>query len=269
MAELIARLSCNVCLSAYEFIFFPRDTSAPSSVCQKYHHVRIPLETSVIVCSPSLLCKTSSKGLQSFHYFVIRQLEKNRTLSQPTTMTVKDVETGKVKGEATAHPIDSSESGSEKGRTVASDSSEPLFQFMAGIKKDLAARLPLYADDWSRPKSIVTVVNATLYAFVIQLIPALIFAELMNRETEGNLATAEVLLSSSIMGIIYAIFAGQPLTIMGITGPVALLLGTSYGTFFFFLQHYHESFDFSTLQKPFVMCMYECLNILFIFFCQV
>ena len=30
------------------------------------------------------------------------------------------------------------------------------------------------------------------------------------------------------MGIIYAIFAGQPLVIMGITGPVAVLLGTSY-----------------------------------------
>jgi boron transporter len=31
------------------------------------------------------------------------------------------------------------------------------------------------------------------------------------------------------MGVIYAIFAGQPLTIMGITAPVAILLGTSYG----------------------------------------
>jgi len=36
------------------------------------------------------------------------------------------------------------------------------------------------------------------------------------------------LLSSAIIGIIYAIFAGQPIVIMGITGPVAILLGTSY-----------------------------------------
>ena len=143
-----------------------------------------------------------------------------------------DVEGGQIgggKGYDTAHPGDSSESVGSDNRTVSSDESEPLFQFMTGINEDLKARLPLYLDDWSRPRSIVTVVNATLYAFVIQLIPALIFAELMNRETEGNLATAEVLLSSAIIGIIYAIFAGQPLTIMGITGPVALLLGTSYG----------------------------------------
>lgn len=86
-----------------------------------------------------------------------------------------------------------------------------LFQFLTGMKEDLAARLPLYRSDWGRPQSIYTVVNATFFAFVIQLIPALIFAELMNRETQNNLATAETLLSSAIIGIIYAIFAGQPL----------------------------------------------------------
>jgi hypothetical protein len=68
----------------------------------------------------------------------------------------------------------------------------PLFQFLTGIRDDLSARLPIYKDDWRRPDNMFTVINATFFAFVIQLIPALIFAELMNRETEGNLATAEV-----------------------------------------------------------------------------
>lgn len=105
---------------------------------------------------------------------------------------------------------------------------QPLFNFMKGIRRDLRARAPLYKDDWSRPRSIYTVVNATFFAFIVQLIPALIFAELMDRQTEGKLATAEALLSTAIMGIIYAVLAGQPLVIVGITGPVALLLGTSY-----------------------------------------
>lgn len=93
---------------------------------------------------------------------------------------------------------------------------------------DLRARAPLYKSDWGRPRSAATVINATVFAFVIQLIPALIFAEILNDQTRGNLATAETLLSSAIIGIVYAIFAGQPLVIMGITGPVAILLGTSY-----------------------------------------
>ena len=120
--------------------------------------------------------------------------------------------------------------GNEATRTTEEKEEEaPLLQFLTGMKEDLALRLPLYMDDWAKPRNVFTVINATIFAFVIQLIPALIFAELMDRQTEGNLATAETLLSSAIIGIIYAVFAGQPLTIMGITGPVAILLGTSYG----------------------------------------
>ena len=37
--------------------------------------------------------------------------------------------------------------------------------------------------DWSIPNNFFTVFNATIFAFVIQLIPALIFAELMDRQT--------------------------------------------------------------------------------------
>jgi len=120
---------------------------------------------------------------------------------------------------------------SEEDIDNAGDDSDEqqLCRFMKGINADLRARGPLYKSDWGRPRSIFKVLNATIFAFVIQLIPALIFAELMDRQTEGNLATAETLLSSAIIGIIYAIFAGQPLVIMGITGPVSLLLGTSYG----------------------------------------
>jgi boron transporter len=105
----------------------------------------------------------------------------------------------------------------------------PLFQFFTGIKEDLAARIPLYKNDWFRVKNPCKVFNATIFAFVIQLVPALIFAELIERNTEGNLGTAETLLSSGIIGIIYAIFSGQPIVLVGITGPVSLLLGTSYG----------------------------------------
>jgi hypothetical protein len=164
----------------------------------------------------------------------------------PSSQDVEDAEITAVANattNTTTDPLKQTEhetSCSENGAATAFDTNndtdsattegeDALFlQFMTGINDDLKARGPLYRDDWARPKSIYTVVNATFYAFVIQLIPALIFAELMDRETEGNLATAEVLLSSAIIGIIYAIFAGQPLVIMGITGPVALLLGTSY-----------------------------------------
>ncbi|GAX10759.1 hypothetical protein FisN_14Lh279 [Fistulifera solaris] len=108
------------------------------------------------------------------------------------------------------------------------DEAPRSFQFLKGMKEDLSARMPLYADDWGAPKRFFTVFNAAIYTFVIQLVPALIFAELMTSETEGKLAVVEVLLSKGMLGVIYAIFAGQPIVITGVTGPVAILLGTSY-----------------------------------------
>lgn len=54
----------------------------------------------------------------------------------------------------------------------------PLFQFLTGMKDDLRARAPYYWDDWSRPRNVFTVVNATVFTFVIQLIPALIFCRI-------------------------------------------------------------------------------------------
>lgn len=85
----------------------------------------------------------------------------------------------------------------------------PLFQFLTGMGDDLRARAPFYRDDWGKPRDTCKVVNATIFTFVIQLIPALIFAELMDRQTEGNLGVAETVVSSAIMGVIYGIFAGQ------------------------------------------------------------
>ena len=79
----------------------------------------------------------------------------------------------------------------------------------------------------------------------------MIFAELMARETEDNLATAEVLLSSAIMGVIYAVLAGQPLVILGVTGPVAILLGTSYKL--------AESFDADYFPFFFWICIWAGL----------
>jgi hypothetical protein len=117
----------------------------------------------------------------------------------------------------------------EGGGPLRSPLPSPFFRFIpTGMRNDLSARAPHYASDWGRPQSVVTVVNASFFAFVAQLVPSLIFAELMSHKTSGNIGVAETLLSSGVIGSIYAVIGGQPLTLLGITGPVAMLLGTSY-----------------------------------------
>jgi hypothetical protein len=136
---------------------------------------------------------------------------------------IQEVEIGATKETKKLDATEKEEEGEGDDSTKT-----PKFQFMKGMKEDLAARIPFYADDWKRPRSILKVVNATWFVFVVQLIPALIFAELLDKQTEGRLAVAEVILSAGLISVIYALMAGQPLVLLGITGPVAILLGKSY-----------------------------------------
>ena len=66
------------------------------------------------------------------------------------------------------------------------------------------------------------------FAFIIQLIPALIFAELLDKTTNGSLSVAETLLSAGIIGILYSILSGQPLVLIGITGYVRFVVIVFY-----------------------------------------
>lgn len=147
--------------------------------------------------------------------------------SSPSPTPVEDPTKGSSNNKKT--PKTPPESSSSQDDNNADDEvSPPIFSCMTGMIGDLKARAPYYLDDWKKPDDLTTVANAVVYAFMVQLIPALIFAELLDRQTDGHLAVAETLMSSGIIGIIYAVFAGQPLVIMGVTGPVAILLGTSY-----------------------------------------
>jgi hypothetical protein len=138
---------------------------------------------------------------------------------------IQEVEVGTTKE---TKKLDDPTEKEDEGTGDNSTTKAPTFQFLTGMREDLAARIPFYLDDWKRPRSILKVVNATWFVFVVQLIPALIFAELLDKQTEGRLAVAEVILSAGLISVIYALMAGQALVLLGITGPVAILLGKSY-----------------------------------------
>jgi hypothetical protein len=53
------------------------------------------------------------------------------------------------------------------------------------------------------------------------LLPAIAFALDMFRETNNNFGVNEVLLSSVLAAVMFAMFAGQPLVMVGVTGNTA------------------------------------------------
>ena len=92
---------------------------------------------------------------------------------------------------------------------------------LAGIKADIRRRLPHYISDFKdglRAKSIASIV----FMFFACLAPAVTFGGLMSLETGGNIGTREMLISTAVCGVAYALLAGQPLIILGGIGPLLI-----------------------------------------------
>ncbi|TFJ88653.1 hypothetical protein NSK_000222 [Nannochloropsis salina CCMP1776] len=98
-----------------------------------------------------------------------------------------------------------------------------------GIVEDVRRKAPHYLSDFKDGAN-VKGVAATFFLFFACLAPAVAFGGLMGKLTEGNIGTMEMLLATASNGIAYALFSGQPLTIIGSTGPVLAFTLVLYRT---------------------------------------
>lgn len=92
---------------------------------------------------------------------------------------------------------------------------------LAGLIGDIRRRRPHYIDDFKcglRGKSIASIV----FMFFACLAPAVTFGGLMGLETDGQIGAPEMLMSTAFCGLAYALFAGQPLIILGGIGPLLI-----------------------------------------------
>ncbi|NOY92460.1 MAG: hypothetical protein GXP55_14800 [Deltaproteobacteria bacterium] len=99
--------------------------------------------------------------------------------------------------------------------------------FMGGLIADLRRRAPHYASDYRdglHAKSLA----ATLFLFFACIAPAVAFGGLMSQLTGGAIGAMEMIVATAIGGVIYAITAGQPLTILGGTGPLLVFTGVLF-----------------------------------------
>ena len=96
-----------------------------------------------------------------------------------------------------------------------------------GVRDDFITRIEHYLSDWKDAFKL-KVVASTLFIFFTSVAPAITFSLLLDDATDGQIGAIEVLLATSITGILFSLFAGQPLVIVGVTGPVAILTVTIY-----------------------------------------
>jgi mannitol/fructose-specific phosphotransferase system IIA component (Ntr-type) len=100
-------------------------------------------------------------------------------------------------------------------------------RFCGGLRDDIARRLPYYWSDFTDGFDLKCV-GSTLFLFFACLAPAVLFGGLMADVTGNQIGVVEMILASAVCGVIYALCSGQPLIILGGTGPLLVFTAILY-----------------------------------------
>ncbi len=100
-------------------------------------------------------------------------------------------------------------------------------RFFGGITDDIRRRAPHYLSDFKDGLD-SKVAGTTLFLFFAALANAIAFGALSGLLTGNEIGIIEMLVVTAIGGILFALFAGQPLTILGGTGPIVIFTGMLY-----------------------------------------
>ncbi|KAI0471925.1 HCO3 transporter family-domain-containing protein [Xylariaceae sp. FL0804] len=96
-----------------------------------------------------------------------------------------------------------------------------------GMVNDVRRRAPYFWSDWADAWD-YRVVPSTVYMYFANIMPALAFSLDMFTKTDMQYGVNEVLLSSVLGAVVFAVFACQPLVIVGVTGPITVFNYTVY-----------------------------------------
>lgn len=92
-------------------------------------------------------------------------------------------------------------------------------RWFGGLINDIKRKKPWYWSDFKDAFALQSLATIFFLYFAC-LAPIITFGGLLGEATGQNIATMESLLTGAICGILYGLFSGQPLTILGSTGPV-------------------------------------------------
>ncbi|XP_053717287.1 sodium bicarbonate cotransporter 3-like isoform X10 [Synchiropus splendidus] len=92
-------------------------------------------------------------------------------------------------------------------------------RIFGGLIQDIKRKAPFYWSD-IRDSFSLQCLASVLFLYCACMSPVITFGGLLGEATKGNISAIESLFGASMTGVAYSLFAGQPLTILGSTGPV-------------------------------------------------
>ncbi|NXD46048.1 S4A8 protein, partial [Copsychus sechellarum] len=112
--------------------------------------------------------------------------------------------------ETSSHSKPEKHSGPELERTG---------RLFGGLVLDVKRKAPWFWSDFRDGLSLQCLASF-LFLYCACMSPVITFGGLLGEATHGHISAMESLLGASMTGVVYSLFAGQPLTILGSTGPV-------------------------------------------------
>ncbi|XP_039593349.1 sodium bicarbonate cotransporter 3-like isoform X4 [Polypterus senegalus] len=92
-------------------------------------------------------------------------------------------------------------------------------RLFGGLILDVRRKAPFFWSDLRDALSLQCLASI-LFLYCACMSPVITFGGLLGEATKGNISAIESLFGASLTGMAYSVFAGQPLTILGSTGPV-------------------------------------------------
>ncbi|XP_068092298.1 sodium bicarbonate cotransporter 3 isoform X10 [Hyperolius riggenbachi] len=110
-------------------------------------------------------------------------------------------------------------------------------RLFGGLMHDIKRKAPFFLSDFKDALSLQCLASV-LFLYCACMSPVITFGGLLGEATQNRISAIESLFGASLTGIAYSLFAGQPLTILGSTGPVLVF----EKILFKFCKDYHLSY---------------------------
>ncbi|CAO2645553.1 Band 3 anion transport protein [Lemmus lemmus] len=109
--------------------------------------------------------------------------------------------------------------GGPGGPGGADDPLQRTGRIFGGLIRDIRRRYPYYLSDITDALS-PQVLAAVIFIYFAALSPAVTFGGLLGEKTRNLMGVSELLISTAVQGILFALLAAQPLLVLGFSGPL-------------------------------------------------
>ncbi|XP_075286999.1 anion exchange protein 3 isoform X2 [Opisthocomus hoazin] len=164
------------------------------------------LDCSIVIPPSEVEGKDLLKSIATFQKLLLRKRKEREQKSMKEGAVQEAKELCEVKTE-------------EEEEEAEDDPLKRTGIFFGGLVRDIKRRYPKYLSD-IRDALHSQCLAAVLFIYFAALSPAITFGGLLGEKTEGLMGVSELIISTSVLGILFSLLGAQPLLVIGFSGPL-------------------------------------------------